>query len=139
MRWPAERRRAQRLLDEFGIRARPTAQVSDVSAVTRAMVAIVRAYEELRHGAHGPRTGGLLVLDEPIVFLPEQGVDQLFSLVRAVAKAGTAVLFVSHDIDEVLEITDRVTVLRDGRASCSGPSSGAVCQATPSSSRAKPA
>ena len=56
----------------------------------------------------------MLVLDEPTVFLPREGIERLFSLVRDAAAAGASILFVSHDLDEVREITDRVTVLRDG-------------------------
>ena len=56
----------------------------------------------------------MLVLDEPTPFLPKVGVDQLFALVRNIVKEGAAVIFVSHDIDEIREITDRATVLRDG-------------------------
>ena len=56
----------------------------------------------------------MLILDEPTPFLPRAGVDQLFSLVRGIVREGTSVIFVSHDVDEVMEITDRATVLRDG-------------------------
>ena len=55
------------------------------------------------------------MLDEPTPFLPRADVDRLFTLVRRVVANGASVIFVSHDIDEVLEITDRATVLRDGR------------------------
>ena len=79
--------------------------------VERALLAIVRAIEEIRSGGGGH---GLLILDEPTVFLPKEGVERLFALVRDAAAAGTSVLFVSHDLDEVRAITDRVTVLRDG-------------------------
>ena len=48
------------------------------------------------------------------MFLPREGIERLFALVRDAAAAGAAILFVSHDLDEVREITDRVTVLRDG-------------------------
>jgi ribose transport system ATP-binding protein len=54
------------------------------------------------------------VLDEPTVFLPQHEVAQLFDFVRGIADSGSSVLFVSHDLDEVRQITDRVTVLRDG-------------------------
>src|SRR5581483_11648305 len=57
---------------------------------------------------------GLLVLDEPTVFLPRTEIDELFALLREIVADGASVLFVSHDLEEVLEISDRVTVLRDG-------------------------
>jgi len=59
--------------------------------------------------------GVVLVLDEPTVYLPQREVDSLFRLIRQVTTQGVGVLFVSHDLDEVLDICDRVTVLRDGR------------------------
>ena len=79
----------------------------------RALLAIVRATDELESG--GGSGNGRLVLDEPTPFLPRRDVDQLFDVVRSVVKTGASVIFVSHDVDEVLEITDRATVLRDGR------------------------
>ena len=57
------------------------------------------------------------MLDEPTVFLPREGVERLFALVRDAAAAGAAILFVSHDLDEVREITDRVTRPARRRAS----------------------
>ena len=56
----------------------------------------------------------MLILDEPTVFLPKTGADQLFALTREIVSAGSSVLFVSHDLDEVRQNTDRITVLRDG-------------------------
>ena len=73
-----------------------------------------------RAGRRGSRVrraasrGRLLVLDEPTPFLPRVGVDQLFALVRQIVADGASVIFVSHDVAEVMEITDRATVLRDG-------------------------
>ena len=61
------------------------------------------------------RAGGLLVLDEPTVFLPRTDRDRLFDVVRRSVAHGASVLFVSHDLDEALSVTDRITVLRDGR------------------------
>jgi ribose transport system ATP-binding protein len=80
-------------------------------------LAIVRAVEGVRkHRSEGGRAGdGLLVLDEPTVFLPRAGRERLFALIREVATSGASVLFVSHYLDEVREVTDRVTVLRDGQ------------------------
>ena len=57
----------------------------------------------------------ILVLDEPTAALPDKEVGSLFSIVRRLAKSGAAILFISYRLDEVFEIGDRVTVLRDGR------------------------
>jgi ribose transport system ATP-binding protein len=57
----------------------------------------------------------VLVLDEPTVFLPQEDVEHLFAVIRAVVAEGAAVLFISHDLTAVRSITDRVVVLRDGR------------------------
>jgi ribose transport system ATP-binding protein len=109
--WRRERRRARETFERYGVRIEPSALVGDLKPVERALLAIVRALEEIRAVGRGQ---GLLVLDEPTVFLPREGVERLFALVRDAAAAGASILFVSHDLDEVREITDRVTVLRDG-------------------------
>jgi ribose transport system ATP-binding protein len=110
--WRAERRRARETFERYGLRIDPTLAVRELKPVERALLAIVRAIEEIRVVRRGY---GLLVLDEPTVFLPREGIERLFALIREAAAGGTAVLFVSHDLDEVREITDRVTVLRDGQ------------------------
>lgn len=109
--WRRERRRARETFDRYGVKIDPASVVAALKPVERALLAIVRALEEIRLGG---RVQGLLVLDEPTVFLPKEGVERLFALTRDAADAGAAILFVSHDLDEVREITDRVTVLRDG-------------------------
>jgi ribose transport system ATP-binding protein len=109
--WRSERARARETFERYGVVLDPTAIVAALKPVERALLAIVRAIEEIRSVGRGH---GLLILDEPTVFLPKEGVERLFALVREAAAAGTSVLFVSHDLDEVREITDRVTVLRDG-------------------------
>ena len=111
--WGKARREARRTFAKYGISLDPSALVGDLLPVERALLAIVRAVEEMRSDeAHAK--GGLLILDEPTVFLPKTGADKLFSLVREITATGASVLFVSHDLDEVAEVTDRVTVLRDG-------------------------
>ncbi|MDO9352380.1 MAG: sugar ABC transporter ATP-binding protein [Solirubrobacteraceae bacterium] len=114
--WADEHRRAREVFDRYGIDLDPRAIVADVRPVQRAQLAIARAMEGMR-AARGEleHTKGLLVLDEPTVFLPREEVEQLFTLMRDVAASGASVLFVSHDLDEVRHVTDRVTVLRDGR------------------------
>lgn len=109
--WRTERRQAREVFARYDMSLDPDALVDRISETDRALLAIVRATEGIR--AVGRR--GLLVLDEPTVFLPREGVERLFSIVREVAARDASVLFVSHDLDEVREIADRVTVLRDGR------------------------
>jgi ribose transport system ATP-binding protein len=110
IRWRRDRARVRRVLREHGVHVDVRAQVASLEATDRALLAIVRAV----HTVQSSGIRGLLVLDEPTVFLPREGVERLFALVRGVAAKGTSVLFVSHDIDEVRELTSRVTVLRDG-------------------------
>jgi ribose transport system ATP-binding protein len=109
--WGAERSAAKRLFANYDIGLDPDGRVAEIAPVERALLAIVRAVTEM--GEDGG--GGLLVLDEPTPFLPKQDVDRLFRLVRTVVAKGASVIFVSHDVDEVIEITNRATVLGDGR------------------------
>lgn len=113
--WRAAHRDARRIFESFGLALAPEAPVATLSAVQQALLAIVRAYEDIRIATkdHADRPG-VLVLDEPTPFLPRAGVEQLFGLVRQCTGQGASVIFVSHDVDEVREITDRATVLRDG-------------------------
>ena len=111
--WGREAERARLLFRRFALDFDPAAPVERLSSVNRAMLAIVRAYHQLESAAD---TGArILVLDEPTPFLPAHDVASLFRLVRTLVGQGASVIFVSHDIDEVTEITDRATVLRDGR------------------------
>lgn len=107
--------RAQALFDRFEVAIDPTLRIEQLSPVQRAQLAIVRALNELATYRPEGLQGGLLILDEPTPFLPRHDVDKLFDLVRGVVAQGASVVFVSHDVDEVLEITDRATVLRDGK------------------------
>lgn len=112
--WREERRRARELFKRYGLHLDPNVVVSRLRPVERAMLAIVRAVSSMPEGDAATRS--LLVLDEPTVFLPQDDTRLLFRLTRRIAASGAGVLFVSHDLDEVLELTDRVTVFRDGRA-----------------------
>ncbi|MCB8884125.1 sugar ABC transporter ATP-binding protein [Acidisoma cellulosilytica] len=111
--WRAEHRKAIRQFESYGVPIDPGALVSDLPPVERALLAIVRAAGELSAGDGAGN--GLLILDEPTPFLPKRDVEQLFRLVRSIVATGASAIFVSHDVDEVMEITDRATILRDGR------------------------
>ncbi|WP_309085790.1 sugar ABC transporter ATP-binding protein [Chelativorans sp.] len=112
IRWGRAHREARAALSEYGLAIDPQAAVADLAPVERALVAIVRAFREIAETTSGK--GGLLILDEPTPFLSRVDVERLFALVRALAGQGTSVIFVSHDVDEVKELTHRATVLRNG-------------------------
>ena len=107
--WREQARESRRVLARFGVELdihRPLAQATPVE---RTVVAIAAALQGWHGGA------GLLVLDEPTAVLPHDEVERLFAMVREVQRAGTSVLYVSHRLDEIFELADRVTVLRAGR------------------------
>jgi len=117
--WRAARGRAAQVFERYGADIDPGQIVERIRPVQRAILAIIRAIEGLRERDSGEESASrpkLLVLDEPTVFLPKQEVNALFDLVRSITSSGSSVLFVSHDLDEVRQITDRITVLRDGRS-----------------------
>jgi ribose transport system ATP-binding protein len=104
--WRRERERARRSLARLGVDIDPRATVASLTPLERAQLAILRAVEA---------TPEVLVLDEPTAFLPGSEREQLYALMRGIAAGGRSVLLVSHDLGEVSEVADRVTVLRDGR------------------------
>ncbi len=110
-----ERRRAQRLISGFGASFDVSVPVSLLSPAERAIVAIARALE----GWTSPEN--VLVLDEPTTAFHGGEVDRLFEAIRRVASAGAGVVFISHRLDEVLGLADRVVALRDGRVVADGP------------------
>ncbi|MDE3134328.1 MAG: sugar ABC transporter ATP-binding protein [Acidobacteriota bacterium] len=113
--WGAERERAREIFDSYGVKLDPGAQVGRLRPTSQALLAIVRAAEELReYRREYEQSGGVLVLDEPTVFLPQHEKVFLFDLVRRVVAEGFGVLFVSHDMTAVREIANRAAVLRDG-------------------------
>ncbi len=107
--WRALHAKTADVLERFDIPARPETLVRDLGAADRTMVAIARALQD-QEGAGS----GVLVLDEPTASLPRAEVELLLTAVRRYARDGQAIVFVSHRLDEVVQVCDRVTVLRDG-------------------------
>jgi ribose transport system ATP-binding protein len=107
----AERRRVSALLARFELNVSPDTLVERLSQADRAILALIRATDRIEG-----HPNSVLVLDEPTAYLPKDDVTRLFGAVAKVTASGSGVLFVSHRLDEVLEHTDRVTVLRDGAA-----------------------
>lgn len=110
IRWKALRKRTIGLLERFEIKAHPDLPVGLLRPADRTMVAIARALQD-QEGAHE----GVLVLDEPTASLPASEVDVLLAAIRRYAEAGQTIVFITHRLDEVIAIADRVSVLRDGR------------------------
>ncbi len=114
----AEARRAAELVAGFGAEIDVYAPVERLSAAERAIVAIARALDGWEHDRN------VLVLDEPTASLHGEEVDKLFVAVRRVAERGAGVIFISHRLDEVMNIADRVVCLRDGRLIADVPRGG---------------
>jgi monosaccharide-transporting ATPase len=99
-------RNATALLRHYGIDIDVRRPVSSFGAGVQQMIAIVRAVST---------DARVLILDEPTSSLEPREVAQVFSTIRRLRSAGVALLFVSHNLEEVFEISDRITILRDGR------------------------
>ena len=108
--WREERAAVRAALDRFDLDIAPETMVSSLSSIERVLVAMVRAFTDLEHAQ-----GGVLLLDEPTAYLPRDGVERLFDAVRRAAAEGAGVVFVSHRLEEIGVLTERVSVLRDGR------------------------
>ena len=104
-----ERERTRELIGRFGEVFDVDIPVKLLSPGQRAIIAIARALDGWDH----PRN--VIVLDEPTESLHKSEVDVLFHAVRQLAADGAGVIFISHRLDEVLELADRVVVLRDGK------------------------
>ncbi|MFD9390003.1 sugar ABC transporter ATP-binding protein [Streptomyces sp. NPDC060000] len=109
IRWPEMERRTTALVERFGLGIDVRRPLSTATPVQRAVVAIAAALQ----GWEGRR--GVLVLDEPTAVLPPGEVARLFDIVREIRDAGASVLYVSHRMDEIFALADRVTVIRGGR------------------------
>lgn len=107
--------RSRELLEQLESRIDPRTVVADLPVSDRQMVEIAKALW---------RGGRILIMDEPTDVLTGRETDILFRLIRSLTASGTTVIFISHKLTEVLEIADRVTVLRDGRLITTQPISG---------------
>ncbi|WP_239381401.1 sugar ABC transporter ATP-binding protein [Frankia sp. CIT1] len=118
IRWREARRRAQERVARVGLDIDVRAPVGELGLADRTGLAIARALPEPDQG------NAVLVLDEPTAALPAADVDRLLATIRRLRDAGHSVLIVSHHLDEVLDIADRITVLRDGRKAASVDAAG---------------
>ncbi len=100
------REEARKLLDRMKVLVDPDALVSNLGVAQRQMVEIAKALS---------LNARILIMDEPTASLSGQEIDRLFEIVRGLKEEEVAMIFISHHLEEVSEIGDRVTVLRDGK------------------------
>lgn len=104
--WTAARTLAARALEALGADIDPEGRVQNLSRTEKSLVAIARALAA---------NAEILVLDEPTASLPANEVARLFAALHRLRERGVGMIYVSHRIDEVFEIADRMVILRDGR------------------------
>jgi len=103
--WKKRYQRAGEILDSLGIPARPRQQLGSCSLAVQQMVAIARAVD---------MDCKVLILDEPTSSLDDKEVEMLFSLMRDLKARGVGIIFVTHFLEQVYAVSDRITVLRNG-------------------------
>ena len=106
--WKQQADLTRRALDRFGMAIDIDVPLARLAPVERTAVAIVRAL------AGWEEKSGVLVLDEPTASLPASEVDRLHSIVREVSQQDAGVIYVSHRLDDIVAVADRISVLRDG-------------------------
>ncbi|MXU66019.1 sugar ABC transporter ATP-binding protein [Oceanomicrobium pacificus] len=104
--WRGMRAEAERLLAKFNMSIDVSRPLSDFSTATQQMIAIARAIGF---------SARLVIMDEPTSSLDEREAAVLFDVIRGLRDEGVSVIFVSHKLDELYEVCDRVTIMRDGR------------------------
>ena len=113
----AAERRVRELSERFSLAVDPAALVSDITVGQEQRVEILKA---LYRGAD------ILILDEPTAVLTPQEAHELFGIIRSLQADGKSIIFISHKLNEVLEIADRITVLRRGKKIETVPREGAT-------------
>ena len=107
-RTAVENSRTKEKLARFGAEFDVNVPISNLTAAQRSIIAIARALDGWQHDRN------VLVLDEPTEALHSSEVEILFKAVRAIAEGGAGVIFISHRLDEVMNLADRIVVLRNG-------------------------
>jgi simple sugar transport system ATP-binding protein len=113
----AAEERVRELSERFGLAVRPEARIDSISVGMQQRVEILKA---LYRGAE------ILILDEPTAVLTPQEAEELFAIVRSLQAEGKSIIFISHKLNEVLQIADRITTLRFGKQVGTVPRAGAT-------------
>jgi ribose transport system ATP-binding protein len=103
--WAGARRRSLSIMERLGFHVDPDARISRLSVAQRQMVGIAGAFS---------RNARIVVLDEPSAVLGGTELEKLFEIIRRLARQGVSFIYISHRLQEVFAVCDRVTVLRDG-------------------------
>ena len=111
----ALRQRARRVLDDMGVQLDLNAPVGGLAIAHQQMVAIAKALSA---------ESRVLILDEPTAVFTASEIDMLFRIIRRLKAQGLGIIYISHHLDEIFQIGDRITVLRDGRVTRTGPVGG---------------
>ena len=104
--WKAMVEKANELLDVLNVKLDTNAVIGDLSISEKQIVEIAKAIS---------REAKILVMDEPTAALSSEETQSLFSIIKTLKSKGVAIIYISHRLKEIFEITDRVTVLRDGK------------------------
>jgi ribose transport system ATP-binding protein len=110
--WPQLDTQTAALSERLGLHLEPRARVADLSVARRQMVEIAKALS---------RDARIIVLDEPSAVLGDAELQGLFRVMRRLAEKGVGQVYISHRLNEVYQITDRVTVMKDGRVVATAP------------------
>jgi ribose transport system ATP-binding protein len=104
--WKTLNKRAKIVLDRMLVKTNPKKIVGDLTVHEKQIIEIAKAiYKE----------ANILVMDEPTAALGEKDIVSLFNIIRSLKSQGVGVIYISHRLEEIFQITDRVTVLRDGK------------------------
>lgn len=112
--WDYEYKRSRELLDSLNLKVNPATRVGNLGIGQQQQVEIAKALN---------KNCKILILDEPTAPLPEDDSERLLELMRELKEGGMSIVFISHKLNEVLDIADTVTILRDGQTIDSRPAS----------------
>src|SRR4029078_7078041 len=112
--WTEPYHRARKLLKDLHLPIDPRTPAGDLGIGHQQLVEIAKALS---------KNARILVLDEPTAALTESEVETLFTILRKLRERGVGMIYISHKLDEVFEMSDKITVLRDGRTISTDPAS----------------
>jgi len=113
--WRARRQRARHLFEQIGAAIDPDRRAGTLSMPERQLVEIAKAIDA---------DARILIMDEPTASLTDREVDHLLDVVRRLRARGTAIVYISHKLEEIFAVADRITVLRDGESIATRPRDG---------------